>query len=110
MIDLSELSQEQQWGVQYACMEANKPIQQENEQITQANANLPEGESPKELKELFTDQTYLEHVIKSACDSYYKQLLEVKKKNALAMFDALSPAEQAALVAQLGIPDVLPGA
>lgn len=109
MIDLTELTQEQNWGVEYACMEANKPIQQENSQIEQANANLPEGESPKELKVLFTPQTYIESVIKSACDSYYKQLVEVKKKNALAMFDALSPAEQAALVAQLGIPDVLPG-
>lgn len=109
MIDLTQLTQQQQWGVEYACMEANKPIQQENTQIEQANANLPEGESPKPLKDLFTPQTYMEHVIKSACDSYYSQLIEVKKKNALAMFDALSPAEQAALVEQLGIPNVLPG-
>jgi hypothetical protein len=108
MIDLSQLSQEQQWGLSYACLQANKPLIAENEQITNGNNSLPEGEEHKPLKELFTDQSYIENVIKMACDSYYKQLVEEKKRNALAMFDALSPTEQAALVAQLGIPDVLP--
>jgi len=108
MIDLTQLTQEQNWGVEYACLQANKPIQAENEQITSSNANLPEGEEAKPLKDLFTSQSYVESVIRSACDSYYKQLLDYKKQNALAMFDALSPEEQAALVAQLGIPDVLP--
>lgn len=107
MIDLTKLTQEQVWGVEFACMEANKPIQTENEQTTNANANLPEGEDPKPLKPLFTPKSYLEHVIGVACDSYYAQLIAYKKKNALAMFDALSPEEQAALIEQLGIPDVL---
>ena len=107
MIDLSQLTQEQRWGVDFACLEANKPIVTENEQITASNASLPEADK-KPLKELFTSQSYLEHVIKSACDSYYKQLIDHKKKSALQMFDALSPEQQAALVAQLQIPDVLP--
>jgi hypothetical protein len=108
MIDLTQLTQEQRWGVEYACMEANKPITTENEQITTSNSNLPEGEEAKPLKELYTPQTYLEYVMKSACDSYYKQLIDYKKKNALAMFDQLTPQQQAALVEQLNIPDVLP--
>ena len=108
MIDLTQLSQTQAWGLSYACLQANKPIEAENNQIEQTNANLPEGESPKPLKELFTDQSYLESVIKSACDSYYRQLVETKKAMAMQMFDELTPEEQAALVAQLGIPDVLP--
>ena len=107
MIDLSQLTQEQRWGVDFATLEANKPIVTENEQITASNASLPVGEQ-KPLKDLFTSQSYLEHVIKSACDSYYAQLVEFKKKSALQMFDALSPEQQAALVAQLQIPDVLP--
>jgi hypothetical protein len=107
MIDLTQLTQEQQWGVGFACLEANKPIVTENEQITASNASLPEADK-KPLKELFTPQSYLEHVIKSACDSYYKQLIDFKKKSALQMFDSLSPEQQAALVAQLQIPDVLP--
>lgn len=69
---------------------------------------MPEGEEAKPLKDLFTPQSYIENVIRMAADSYYKQLVEEKKRNALAMFDALSSQEQAALVAQLGIPDVLP--
>lgn len=109
MVDLNALTQEQQWGVEYACLEANKPKIAENERIAAANASLAEGAEPQALVELFTPATYLESVIRSAASSYYQQLLSVKKQNALAMFDALSPAEQAALVAQLGIPDVLPG-
>jgi len=108
MIDLTQLSQTQAWGLSYACLQANKPIEAENNQIEQANANLPEGESPKPLKDLFTDASYIESVIKSACDSYYRQLVDYKKQNALAMFDQLSPEEQDAIVSQLGIPDVLP--
>jgi hypothetical protein len=107
MIDLTQLTQEQRWGVDFATLEANKPIQTENEQITASNASLPVSEQ-KPLKELFTPQSYLEHVIKSACDSYYKQLVDFKKKSALQMFDSLTPEQQAALVAQLHIPDVLP--
>jgi len=107
MIDLSKLTQEQRWGVDFATLEANKPIVTENEQITASNASLPDADK-KPLKQLFTAQTYIESVMRYACDSYYKQLIEFKKKNALAMFDALTPEQQAALVAQLQIPDVLP--
>lgn len=98
MIDLTKLSQEQQWGLQFVAMQANEPIQA-------ANENLKEDEEPKPL---FTAESYAEMVFRSACDSYYQQLLAHKKKKAEQMFDALSPEQQAALVAQLGIPDVLP--
>ncbi len=98
MIDLTQLSQEQLWGLQFAVMQANAPIQA-------ANDALPEGEEPQAL---YTDASYAEMVFKSACNSYYQQLVDYKKKNALAMFDSLTPEQQAALVEQLGIPDVLP--
>lgn len=98
MIDLTQLSQEQLWGLQFAVLQANAPIQA-------ANDALPEGEQPQAL---YTDASYAAFVFKSACDSYYQQLVDYKKKNALAMFDSLSPEQQAALVEQLGIPDVLP--
>jgi hypothetical protein len=111
MIDLTQLTQEQQWGVDFACLEANKPIQTENKQITQSNASLPVSEQ-KPLKDLFTSQSYLEHVIKSACDSYYSQLVAHKKKSVDQTFDALTPDQQAfviqAMQQYIPIPDVLP--
>lgn len=87
MIDLTQLTQEQSWGLEFV--------------VQQLNEGKPEGEQPT------TVQEYADSVFKSACDSYYSQLLKHKKDMALAMFDALSPEEQAALVAQLGVPDVV---
>jgi hypothetical protein len=98
MIDLTKLTSEQLWGLQFVVLQANAPIQA-------ANEALPEGEEPKPL---FTDASYAEMIFKSACDSYYQQLVEHKKKSALQMFDSLRPEQQAALVQQLQIPDVLP--
>lgn len=105
MIDLTQLTQEQRWGVDFATLEANKPIQSENEQIEKANETADEA---KPLKPLYAPQSYLEHVIRVACDSYYSQLVESKKKLALNLFDSLTPEQQQALVQQLQIPDVLP--
>lgn len=105
MIDLTQLTQEQQWGVEYACLEANKPIQAENEATEKANET---AEEQKPLKPLYTPASYMEHVIRVACDSYYSQLVESKKKMALNLFDSLTPEQQQALVQQLQIPDVLP--
>jgi len=111
MIDLSQLTQEQRWGVDFATLEANKPIQTENEQITASNASLPEADK-KPLKELFTSQSYLESVMRSACDSYYAQLVAHKKKTVEQTFDALTPDQQAfvihAMQQYIPIPDVLP--
>lgn len=106
MVDLTQLTQEQRWGVDYACLKANELIVAENQRITQENASLPDDQK-KPLKPLLTSQLYIDSVVRSACDSYYKQLIDFKKTNALAMFDALTPEQQAALVAQLNIPDVL---
>lgn len=105
MIDLTQLTQEQLWGVEYACLEANKPIQAENEATEKADETADEA---KPLKPLYTPASYLEHVIRVACDSYYAQLVESKKKMALNLFDSLTPEQQQALVQQLQIPDVLP--
>lgn len=96
MIDTNRLSQEQQWGLAFAAQQANVAI-------SAANDGKPENEQ----QALFTPESYAEFVMKSACDSYYAQLVAFKKANALAMFDAMTPEEQAALVEQLGVPPVL---
>ena len=101
------LTQEQVWGVQYVLQYVvNPPIIAENEQITERN--LDKEEADKEaLKPLHTEESYIKFVISSAADDYYKQLLKYKKDNALKMFEGMTAEQQAALVAQLGIPNVL---
>jgi hypothetical protein len=96
MIDTTKLSQEQQWGLAFAAQQANAAIEQ-------ANSGKPESEQ----QALFTPESYAEFVFRGACDSYYAQLIDFKKASALALFNAMSPEEQAALVDQLGIPPVL---
>lgn len=102
-----ELTQEQLWGVQYVLQYVvNPPIIKENEAITAANQGKPvEEQAP--LKELHTEESYIQFVIGVATDDYYKQLLKYKEDTALSMFNGLSAEAKAALVAQLGIPNVL---
>lgn len=87
MIDTTKLTQEQQWGLTFA--------------VKQLNDAKAEGEND------VTPQEYAERVLRGACDSYYAQLIQYKTNSALAMFAAMPPEQQAALIAQLGIPDVL---
>ena len=101
------LTEEQVWGVQYVLQYVvNPPIIAENEQITQRNVGKQDADK-EALKPLHTEESYIQFVIGSATDDYYKQLLKYKEDNALQMFKGMTPEQQAALVAQLGIPDVL---
>lgn len=95
----TNLTQDQVWGVQFVIQGLNTTIEKQNE-------SLKEDEEPKPL---WSPQSYIQHVIGVATDSYYQQLLDHKKKSALQMFEGLSLEQQAALVAQLGIPDVIRG-
>lgn len=85
MIDLTELTQEQRWGLQFALLQS-----------------IQEGEPSK------TEQQYADQVFALACDSWYAQLIEAKKAKAFELFDALTPEQQAQLVEQLQIPNMLP--
>lgn len=101
------LTQEQLWGVQYVLQYVVNPaITAENQQIAQRNVGKQEADQ-EALKPLHTEESYIQFVINSAADDYYKQLLQYKKDNALKMFEGMTPEQQAALVTQLGIPDVL---
>jgi|688.fasta_scaffold649362_1 hypothetical protein len=107
MVDLTQLTQEEVWGIQYARQSANKPIQARNAEIEARNANLPEGSTPEPLEELLTDQQYIDGIVRKCCQSYYSQLIAEKEQLALNMFRSLSPEEQAALVQQFQIPDIV---
>jgi hypothetical protein len=94
MINTTQLTQEQQWGLAFATQQANAAIESANE-------------TREDKQPLFTPESYAEFVMRAACDSYFAQLIDFKKQAALKTFDSLSPEEQAALVAQLQIPDAL---
>lgn len=107
MIDLLQLTNPQRWGLQFMLKKINDGITQENINITNYNNNLLEGESPKDLISLKTEQEYADELFRNTCNLFYKDLVEYKKQIALTMFDSLSPEAQAQLVQNLGIPDIL---
>lgn len=88
MIDLTQLTQEQQWGIAYATQVCN--------------SQRPEGTPEVQTIE------YATNVFRSFCESYYQLLLERKKELAISQFNALPPEQQQALLDQLQVPDVLP--
>lgn len=96
MLDTTQLTQEQFWGLAFVTQLANEAIEAEN-------ANLPEADR----RPLFTAESYAEFVMRAACDSYYAQLIAHKQQLATERFNALSPEDQAALLAQLQVPNVL---
>lgn len=115
-VTMSGLTENQQYGVAYAVKIANAPIIAENESITQENAVIiarnegkpvEEQEVLKELKTLYTNETYIALVLEAAIDSWYKALVDKRKKLFENVMTQL-PAEQIeALAAQLGVGNVL---
>jgi hypothetical protein len=108
MIDLSQLSQQQQEGLAFVTMLQNRLIEEENAQIEQANANLPEGEEPKPLKDLLTTEAYMVNVIHNACDSYYRQLSDEKWRIVRQEVEKKPLDVQQQIAEDLQIPNVLP--
>ena len=115
-VAVEDLTQNQQYGVAYAVKKANAPlitenenITKENEAITARNAGKPEAEQEalKELKTLYTHETYLAFVLETAIDSWYDMLYKEREemfKNAMKNL----PEEQIeALAAQFGVGSVL---
>jgi len=83
------ITQEQLWGLQFGTQEHNE--------------RLPEGGTVLSVEE-FTAK-----VVGEIADIRYHQLITHKEQLALQMFRALPPEQQAALVAQFEIPDVIKG-
>lgn len=115
-IDLTQLTETQLQGVQYATKIANEPLIKQNEQITAENEKItadnvgkPENEQQalKELVTLYTEESYMEFVIRSTADSYYSALYQAKEENFKKTLSSLPPEQLAALAAQFGVPDVL---
>ncbi len=99
MIDLSQLSQEQLWGLMFV-------TQQRNLQIKAANDMIPEG-SDIEPQPYITVKQYLTNVLNDTLNSYYKQCIDAKVQNTIAGFFMQPPEVQQQTVEQLNIQDVI---
>lgn len=106
-MNLENLTQEQQWGLAYETQLSNDQVDAQNEQITQQNRFVPRDQPLLPLKVKQTVEQYVLSKLATIGDQAYSRLISYKEQQALTMFRSLSPAEQAALVAQFGIPDVL---
>ena len=106
-MNLSDLTQEQQWGLAYEVKLLNDQVDAQNEQITNQNKYIPRDQPEIPLKTKQTVEQYAMSKLAELGNNGYRQLLVYKEQQALNMFRALPAQQQAALVEQFGIPDVL---
>lgn len=106
-MNLSDLTQEQQWGLAYEVKLLNDQVDAQNEQITNQNKYIPRDQPEIPLKTKQTVEQYAMSKLAELGNNGYIQLLAYKEQQALNMFRALPAQQQAALVEQFGIPDVL---
>lgn len=104
---IESLTQEQQWGWAYELQQHNAGITAANERLAEPNALLPDGVEPQQPAPLLTMEEYLMLRLQQIGDAGYATIIRIKEQRALEMFRALTPEQQAALVAQFQIPDVL---
>lgn len=106
-MNLSDLTQEQQWGLAYEVKLLNDQVDAQNEQITNQNKYIPRDQPEIPLKTKQTVEQYVMARLGEMGNQGYARLISYKEQQALNMFRALPAQEQAALVEQFGIPDVL---
>lgn len=85
MVDLTQLTQEEIWGLEFAVMRVN-------------------GADPENTT---TVQEYADNLIRGSAQTHYSELIEYKTQVALNMFQSLTIEQQNQLIQQLQIPDVL---
>ena len=104
---LEGLSQTQQWGIAYLLQLYNAESERYNATVADRNRFLPRDQPLLEERALLDEEAYVAKRIAEIADQGYQQLIAFKEQEALRLFRAKSPEEQAALVQQLQIPDVL---
>lgn len=104
---IERLTQEQQWGWAFELQQHNANITAANERLAEPNSLLPEGVEPQQPAPLLTMEEYLLLRLEQIGNAGYAAIIRIKEQSALDMFRALTPEQQAALVAQFQIPDVL---
>lgn len=99
MVDITKLTQEQMWGLEFV-------VSQRNAEIKAQNDAIPEG-SDQEPTPLFTRTGYLEFVLKSWCDDYYRQCLAYKERTNVELAKQLPPEVIESLLQQFGGKDAI---
>lgn len=99
MIDISKLTQEEIWGLEFV-------VAQRNREIRAANAAIPEG-SKQQPTPLYTRASYLEFVLRNACQSWYKECEAFKEKMATSAARQLPTETLESLFQQFGVPDAI---
>lgn len=99
MIDITKLTQEQLWGLEFV-------VSQRNAEIKARNDAIPEG-SGQEPEPLFTRAGYLESIIQSTCESWYGECLKFKEQMATNAAKQLPSETLQALFQQFGVPDAV---
>jgi hypothetical protein len=107
MVDLTQLTQNQIYGLTYTMQAANAQITQENTHAEQWNASRPVNADPLPIKDLYTLQTWADKIAGAIFDNHYSQLLQYKQDVAIQKFYSASPEKQAQALAVLEVPDVV---
>ena len=107
VVDVTLLTENQQYGLAYGMQVANEQIQRENTFAEQFNATRPVNADPRPIKDLYTVETYAAKLIGDAADQEYNRLLQYKQQVAIQKFYAASPEKQAEAIAILEVPDVV---
>ena len=98
MIDVTKLTQEQLWGLEFVVSQANAQIKSRNDAIL---------DSDQQPEPLHTRAGYLEMVIRSACDSYYSECLKYKEQQSVNAAKQLPPEVLQTLFQQFGVPNAI---
>ena len=116
IVDLTRLTEEQLWGIQYARQTRNEQLEREIEGANSRNVFIVEqnkvrredDQLPLEpVPTLYTDQSYADFMFVQQCDQWYTQLIAVKEQLVLNMARQLPKEQMEALLQQFGVPDVI---
>lgn len=98
IIDLSQLTQEQQWGAAFGLKQYNDSAEANNAIVEQTG--LP-------VVPLLNLQQYADSLVVVALNTKYAELVAYKEQIALQLFRAASPEKQQLIIEQLQVPDVV---
>ena len=104
---LEGLTQTQQWGIAYLLQLYNAESERYNATVEDRNKFLPRDQPLLEERPLLDEESYVAKRMAEIADQGYQQLIAYKEQEALRIFRSKPLEEQAALLEQLKVPDVL---